>query len=71
LTYEFRRSVGSAVIWRTTEAEPDPIVGAPRPAWTVRTGGRGRARVSVPPSTADATATLPIFVHHYRQQGIM
>ncbi len=56
MTYEFRRSVGSAVIWRTTEAEPDPIVGAPRPAWTVRTGGRGRARVAGQQPSAGADA---------------
>lgn len=55
MTYEFRRSVGSAVIWRTTEAEPDPIVGAPRPAWTVRTGGRGRARVAGQQPSAGTT----------------
>jgi len=71
VTHVYRFSRGALIEWRTSEAEPQAATLRPRSQQVVVARGQGRARVSVPPSTADATATLQIFVHHYRQQGIM
>ena len=62
----------SILVWRQGEA-PAPATGTARPerrfdvlAGGVFVWGRRRPTTAAPPSSA-----VPVFVHHYRQQGIM
>lgn len=63
----------SVLVWRQGEGTVLAAPGSARPerrfdvlADGVFVWGRRRPTVSAPPSS-----TLPVFVHHYRQQGIM
>lgn len=70
----FRTQVGDAIVlvWRQAEGEP-ASTGTAAPdrrflafGTDVFVWGRRRPVTAAPPSSG-----VPIFVHHYRQQGIM
>ena len=71
--FRFQPVDASVLIWRQGETADAPTAGTARPerrfdvlAEGVFVWGRRRPTTAAPPSSA-----VPVFVHHYRQQGIM